>query len=210
MAYQYLNIPSTTPPNVKALVHHIESLSFSDVHSMLRLPIHNYVIHAGCNFAIAHVLMAVIGGVSTALYHSTGKVGERFTGVLVDYFPWNLEPHGSVSPKDGADAIYEVFRNPLTHDLGLDLKKKSAGLKVKFKRLKTSTRTGTDRGLTERQIELLERSQARPNTSATVTLASDKRVLLIEGLYWGLRRMIERLTADQKRMSAAEQFLVGL
>ncbi len=191
-------------------MHHIESLSFSDVHSMLRLPIHNYRLSAGCNFAIAHVLMAVIGGVSTTLYRHTGKVGERFTGVLVDYFPWDLEPSGSVSPKDGADAIYEVFRNPLTHDLGLDLKKKSTGLKVKFKRLKTSTRKGTDRGLTERQIESLERSQVRPTMSATVTLASDKKVLLIEGLYWGLRRMIERLTADQKRMSAAEQFLASL
>ncbi len=210
MSYQPLHIPTSTSPNVRGLIHHIESLSFSDVHSMLRLPIHNYRLSAGCNFAIAHVLMAVIGGVSTTLYRHTGRVGERFIGVLEDYFPWDLEPSGSVSPKDGAEAIYEVFRNPLTHDLGLDVKKKSAGLKVKYKRLKTSTPKGTDRGLTERYIEKLESSVVRPNMSATVTLASHKRVLLIEGLYWGVRRMIERLAADQRRMNTAEQFLATL
>jgi len=210
MSYQQLNIPPSTSPNVKVLIHHIENLSFSDVHSMLRLPVQTYCLLAGCNFAIAHVLMAVIGGVSTTLYRHTGKVGERFTGVLIDYFPWDLEPIGSVLPKDGADAIYEVFRNPLTHDLGLDLKKKSVGLKVKYKRLKTSTRSGKDRGLTERYIEKLEISPVRPAMSATVTLASHKKVLLIEGLYWGVRRMIERLAADQKRMSIAENFLASL
>jgi hypothetical protein len=206
MSYQPLHIPPSTSPNVRGLIHHIENRSFSDVHSMLRLPIHNYRLSAGCNFAIAHVLMAVIGGVSTTLYRHTGRAGERFIGVLEDYFPWDIEPSGIVSPKDGAEAIYEVFRNPLTHDLGLDVKKKSTGLKVKYKRLKTSTPKGTDRGLTERYIEKLEFSVVRPNMSATVTLASHKRVLLIEGLYWGVRRMIERLAADQKRMHAAEQF----
>lgn len=210
MAYQYLNIAPLTPPNVKALVRHIEALSFSDIHTMLRLPVHNYRLSAGCNFAIAHVLMAVIGGVSTTLYRQTGKVGERFMGVLVNYYPWHLEPTSSVSPKDAAGAIYEVFRNPITHDLGLDLKKKSAGLKVKIKRLKTFTRKGTDRGLAERQIEAIELSPSRPAMSATVTLASHKKVLLVEGLYWGIRRMIENLTADQKRMYAAEQFLAAL
>ncbi len=210
MSYQPLHIPPSTSPHVMGLIHHIESKSFSDIHSMLRLPIHNYRLSAGCNFAIAHVLMAVIGGVSTTLYRHTGRVGERFIGILEDYFPWDLEPSGSVSPKDGAEAIYEVFRNPLTHDLGLDIKKKSAGLKVKYKRLKTSTRKGTDRGLTERHIEKLESTVVRPNMSATVTLASHKRVLLIEGLYWGVRRMIERLAADKKRMHAAEQFLATL
>lgn len=154
--------------------------------------------------------MAVIGGVSTTLYHHTGNVGERFTGVLTDYFPWDLEPSGAVAPKDAADVIYAVFRNPITHDLGLDLKKKSPGLQVKIKRLKTSTRSGADRGLTESQIEVLEASPVRPRMSATVTVASHKKVLLIEGLYWGTRRMIERLTADSKRMNTAEKFLASL
>ncbi len=209
MSYKHLNIASSTPPNVAALVKHLEEHSFSDIHSMLRLPIHNYNLSAGCNFAIAHVLMAVIGGVSTTLYEQSGQVGTRFKGVIVDYFPWDLEPN-IVSPTDGADAIYEVFRNPLTHDLGLDVKKKSSGLKVKFKRITTVTNGGADRGLTEEMIETLEASPIRPNIQATVTLVAHKKVLLIEGMYWGVRRMIEKLTTDAKRMQAAEIFLTNL
>jgi hypothetical protein len=46
--------------------------------------------------------------------------------------------------------------------------------------------------------------------SATVTLAPHKKVLLVEGLYWGVRRMIENLTVDPKRMQVAEDFLASI
>lgn len=210
MAYRSLILPPSTPPKVRGLIHRIEVLSFSDVHSMLRLPLHNYRLGAGCNFAIAHVLMAVIAGVSSTLYRHTGRVGERFTGVLVEYFPWDLESSGSVPPKDAADIIYEVFRNPITHDLGLDLKKKSTGLQIKIKRMKTTAPKNRDRGLTERQIETLEASSSRPHMSAAVTVAAHKKVLFVEALYWGVRRMIERLAADVPRMQSAEKFLASL
>jgi len=32
------------------------------VHTMLRLPVPNYRLRAGCNFAITHVLTTAIGG----------------------------------------------------------------------------------------------------------------------------------------------------
>jgi len=50
------------------LILGVEKSSFSDVHAMLRLPLKSVALGAGCNFAIAHVLMAVIGGVSATLY----------------------------------------------------------------------------------------------------------------------------------------------
>ncbi|MCL5062845.1 MAG: hypothetical protein M0Z70_07790 [Nitrospiraceae bacterium] len=137
----------------------------------------------------------------------TGHVGARFTGVLEDYYPWYLEPSGILPKKDAAEAIYNVFRNPLTHDLGLDVKQHSKGLVVKVKRLKTSTRGGKDRGLPEKTIESLEDGTTRPKMSATVTATPQKKVLLVEGLYWGIRVMIERLTADKVRMLAADKFL---
>ncbi len=206
MAYQPLNLDPKTPQRVEDLLKHVD-LSFSDVHSMLRLPIANYGITAGCNFAITHVLMSVIGGVSTTLYKQTGHVGKRFTGVLEDYYPWNLEPSGILPKKDAAEAIYTVFRNPLTHDLGLDIKQRSKGMVVKVNRLKNATPSGKDKGLPEKTIESLERGTIRPKMSATVTTTSQKKVLLVEGLYWGIRVMIERLSADTIRMSAVDKFL---
>ena len=210
MAYQPLKLDRSTPPRVRGLIQHIEALSFSDVHNMLRLPVTNYGISAGCNFAITHVLMSVVSGVSTTLYKQSGKVGGRFVGVLEDYYPWNFEPAGILSPKDSADVIYSVFRNPLTHDLGLDIKQKSMGIVVRIVRTKTQTDSGRDRGLTEKNIESLENAQTRPGIPATVTETPQEKRLLVEGFYWGIRRMIERLSADRRRMSSAEPFLAQL
>jgi len=207
MAYQRLILDPSTPLLVKGLIRKVEIFEFSDIHSMLRLPLNNYRITAGCNRGITHALMAVIGGISTTLYKQSGNVGAKFKGVLIDYFPWDLEPQGSLAPEDAADIIYEVFRNPLTHDLGLDVKKKSQGRKVLIKRLHTKTPSGKYRGLTEVYIERLERAQGRPSPSATVTVTPTNKVLLVECLYWGIRRTIERLSADHTRMTAAERFL---
>lgn len=123
MSYKSLILDPATPPRVREIIERVEKLRFSDVHSMLRLPIGNHGLRARCNFAITDVLTAVIAGASTVLYdQKTSHVGERFKGVLEDYFPWDLEPKTSVPPPVGAAAIYHVFRNPLTHDWGLDLK----------------------------------------------------------------------------------------
>jgi hypothetical protein len=209
MTYRQLQIDPLTPQRVRGLIHHID-LSFSDVHAMLRLPIANYRITAGCNFAITHVLMSVIGGASTTLYKQTGQVGARFVGLLEDYYPWSLEPPGMPAKGDAAKTIYEVFRNPLTHDLGIDVKGKSKGFVVKTKRLKTFTSSGRDRGLTERKIAALETNGNRPNMSPTLTTTNNKSVLLVEGLYWGVRRMIESITHDHTRMAAADSFIAKL
>jgi len=206
MAYTRLQLDPHTPKRVKDLLAHVD-MSFSDVHAMMRLPIHNYGIGAGCNFAITHVLMSVIGGVSTTLYKQSGHVGTRFKEVLEGHYPWDLEPAGILPKVLGAEAIYNVFRNPLTHDLGLDVKLKSRGVVVKVKRLKTKTPGGNDRGLPEKFIESLENATIRPNMSAAVSATPQKTVLLVEGLYWGVRVMIERLTADRVRMAAADNFL---
>ena len=204
MAYQKLTLDPATPPTVRRLIEHLEGLFLRDVHCMLRLPVPNYRLTAGCNFAITQVLTAAIGGVSVTLYRHTGSKGQRFKGLLIDYYPWMLEPGNAVTPTDGAEVIYAVIRNPLTHDLGLDLEKKKKTAKVVIKRRGT---TGTH-GLPEKTIEeMLERNDRRLVMSPTVTIHQGKTVLLVEALYWGLRIMIERLTRDRARMQAADAFL---
>jgi hypothetical protein len=207
MTYRNLKIDPGAPTTVRQLVKQLESHYLSDVHSMLRLPIPNYRILAGCNFAIAQVLLATIGGVSTTLYSHSGGKGKRFKDLLVDYYPWKHEPHSTVTPSQAAEIIYSVFRNPLTHDLGLDIEKKAKTPLVKLKRRVTKNKT---RGLPEKEIEALEKTAARPNMSATVVVRPDATVLLVEALYWGVRGMIEELVADKARMKAADSFLASL
>ena len=203
MPYQPLILDPATPPAVRRLIDRLERLSFGDVHTMLRLPVPNYRLTAGCNFAITQVLTTAIGGLSTTLYRHGNYDGERFKGLLTHHYPWNLEPRQSVPPAEAARVIYEVIRNPLTHDLGLDLHGKSKGVKVKLKRIQ---RVGGKGGMPEKWVEKLERGP-RPIMSPSVTVRSDARVLLVEALYWGLRRMVEEMTHDTSLMARAEAFL---
>lgn len=205
--YRPLNVAAATPPRVRRLITSLESHYFSDVHTMLRLPVPNYRLTAGCNFAIAQVLTGAIGGISVTLYSHTGSKGQCFKGLLVNHYPWKLEPGNVVTPEDGANTIYSVVRNPLTHDLGLDLEKKRKTPKVLLKRLGTKEKT---RGLPEKTIEVLERSDRRLVMSPTVTVRSDATVVLVEALYWGVRLMVEHLTRDNTRMQAAEAFLARI
>jgi hypothetical protein len=100
-----------------------------------------------------------------------------------------MEP-GGVDAQSGSVALYNIFRNPLVHALGL----------------------GKDRvaiaksGLPEDLLETLERSVTRPKTgSADATMRvypAEKRTdLLVDGLYWGVRCMVRRLTDDQALMT---------
>lgn len=171
----------------------------------------NENIVAGQNFAIAQVLMAVISGVSTTLYDSEGEPGKLFTAVVEKCFPWHMEPKGGVPPKAAAAIIYDVFRNPLTHNAGVYFerygnKRRLVQKKyiVKVGRLLNKDKTA---GHAEDWIEKLEASRSRPRFGPTLKVAPHKKVLLVESLYWGVRHMIEQLTADQSRMQKAAQLL---
>lgn len=206
MAYKALKLSSSTPARVKSLVRSLESHYFSDVHTMLRLPLPNHELTAGCNFAIAQVLAATVSGISVTLYSQDGHKGARFKGVLRDYYPWSLEPGNFVQNDEGARVLYELIRNPLIHDLGLDLDKKRKAHKVIVKRL-ASTPGG---GLSEQFIEALE-SRSRPSPiSPTVSIQGARTVVLVEALYWGVRQMIEKLTTDPGRMKNAEALLASV
>ena len=207
MPYKRLRLDPSTPTHVRQVVTSLENHYFSDVHTMLKLPRLDRRLTAGCNFTIAQVLAAAISGLSVTVYAHSGGKGKRFQSLLVDYFPWSREPAGGVTPQWGAETIYSVFRNPLTHDLGLDLEKKAKTPQVKIKRLSSKNKTA---GLSERQIAELEDTNRRPSISAAVTVRPDATVLLVEALYWGTRCMVEALTHDRSRMANAESFLATI
>lgn len=204
MAYRSLTIDRATPPRAKALIRSLESHYLSDVHTMLRLPDRDLDLAAGCNFAVTQVLAAAVSGISVTLYSHTGDSGIRFKGLLEDHYPWSREPGNAVTPHDGANVIYSVIRNPLTHDLGLDLRNKRQGQKIVIKRLVTDNKR---KGLPEHFIEQLESPNRPGPMSPTVTVRSGKTVVLVEAFYWGVRQMVEHLTRDASRMQAAETFL---
>jgi hypothetical protein len=205
MPYIELKLQHGAPSRVKQLLRVLEDHYLRDVHTMLRLPVTDFGLSSGCNFAVTQVLTATISGVSVTLYSHSGGKGKRFMDSLVDYYPWDLEPASRLSPQECAGIIYKVFRNPLTHDLGFDLEKKAKTSKVLIKRL--SNNIG---GLSENLIEQIENTSKRFSMSSTITVQPDATILLVEALYWGMRVMLERLTADIGRMQKADSFLASI
>jgi len=158
-------------------------------------------IHFG--FAIANTLLSLVSGISALTYPRPWGPGRKFKTLLEQHYPWNSEPPSGTIGPSGARIIYETFRNPLAHALGIEEGSKV----VVFKRLYKPTGDG-HRGYHLREIEAIERSLDRPSSwSATLTEKPAKVVLLLDGFYWGCRRMIEKISADQAAMQRAEAYL---
>ena len=207
MAYIPLALEPEPGPRVGNLIRRLEDHYFRDVHAMLRLPAPAIEVTPGCNFAIAQVLASVVSGVSVTLYEHSGQKGARFKGLLVDYYPWSEEPQSPEDVPECARLIYALVRNPLTHDLGLDLETKRHTQKVVVKRLTTDQGRC---GHTEAGVEALEAKARPPRMSPTIKIQAHRVVLLVEAFYWGIRRMLLNLNADKRRISAAEAFLKSL
>ena len=189
MAYQPLQISPNTPKKVKDFIRGHMDMLFHDVHCMLRLPMPAQDLSASCNFAAATFLLDLISGISTALYTGQGRSGTDFKAVLKTYYPWDMEPPGGVDAKTGSADLYNIFRNPLVHALGLG-KDRVAIVKPT---------------LPEDLLEDLESSMKRPAmgfAEATIKVypADNRKDLLVDGLYWGVRCMVLRLTDEQKLM----------
>ena len=183
MPYHTLNIPTGTPPELESIVRdRIDSL-LRQVHAMLLLPVEGD--HPGldivCKHAVALVLFGVVSGVSAKLYEPPHSMlaGARFKRVLTDYYPWDEEPQssGTVCGEDAAKVIYDTFRNPLDHRLGID-----------------DSNPKLLRGeVTDKKLEIFEKSETRPPKWNKPTLkkgAGDRHTLNIKIFYWGVRRMI--------------------
>ena len=207
MAYIPLTLDPEPGHRVKSLIRRLEDHYFRDVHAMLRLPLPDVDITPGCNFAIAQILASVVSGVSVTLYQHHGTAGARFKGVLVDYYPWADEPKPPADNSAVARLIYSLVRNPLTHDLGLDLEAKARTERVVVKRLLTDHKRC---GHTESGIEALEAKERPGGLSPTIKREGGRFVLLVEAFYWGIRKMLLNLNADTKRMGVAEAFLESL
>ena len=192
MAYQPFQLPPNTPEQVSRFIGERLEPHLIDVHTMLRLPIGtDDGLRGGCNFSAAQILFAVIGGVSATLYEpkdpgDRDESGKLFKQVLDMHFPWDSEPNGAITGMAAASILYDLYRNPLVHGLGL--KPDHRGLKLKVAK----------GPLSETEIEELEQSLVRPPSwGPTLREEGAKKVLLVKGLYWGVRQMVCKLVAEK-------------
>lgn len=67
MAYKSLVLDNSTPPFARKIILRVEERQFSFVHAMFGIRPKDDNLTVGYNFAIAQVLMSVIGGISATL-----------------------------------------------------------------------------------------------------------------------------------------------
>ena len=206
MSYQPLTLDEKTPTVVERFVRQHLEMQFHDIHCMLRLPLPELDIKAGCNFAVANSLLSLVSGLSAFLTENidtSGNSGSKFKEVLQNYYPWDLQPPVNSTKERSVDHLYEYFRNPLAHSLGL--RSKGNFLIVIAKG-----------NLSEQEIEKLEQS-ATPHAQAIeytpITLNNEQIeqiTLYVEYFYWGVREMLKRLSMDAVQMQKTEQGLKSL
>lgn len=105
---------------VKSSLHLSVRPHLQDVRAMLRLPLPDVGITAGCNFAAVHVLLNVLSGLSRLMGTSPKRSDAAFRTFVARWYPWRLEPsRSSLRQKRGTEALYDSFRTGFAHDLGL-------------------------------------------------------------------------------------------
>lgn len=195
-------------PSVCSLLERHVSMQLGDVRDMLRTPLPDAGITHGCNFAACSVLCSLVSGISVSIFQPrqptvTVKRGKRkgkkewvgsgraFKCLLEDLFPWPSSQ--SAQSTVLAAEIYDYFRNPLAHALGVQ--EKVAG-RIVIERMDP---------LTDQQLTELDQLATRPWwLSSTLTVAGNDRHLLVEGFYRDFLVMMQSLARDSTQMSAAE------
>ncbi len=192
------------PKSIRDFVSKHIDMQFADVHTMLRLPLNGDGLEAGCNFACVSSLCGLIAGASTIFYSQSGSNAERFKGVLNDFYPWRLQPNGGATQSESVAAIYSDYRNPLAHAWAVSTKEVG---KHPTKRVimdgSAKVLGVVKQALTERAVAALEAPTGRaPSwlTPVVVRNAAGGFDLYPHSLYWGTRRMVEKLTRDRARM----------
>jgi hypothetical protein len=203
------------PPSIRDFVREHLDMQFADVHAMLRLPITpDQGLDAGCNFAAVSTLCGLIAGASTVFYRQDGSNRQRFLGVLHEYYPWGQLPTGGVSQETTVTALWDDYRNPLAHAWAVSTKEvgpkgnRRVIIDVNAKLLGV-----VKKSLTEEAIEVLEEPGGQPPSWLTPVVAQNARGGLDvypHSLYWGARRLVEKLLADPERMDRTVAFFATM
>jgi hypothetical protein len=164
---------------------------------MLFQDVRGIIVQRGFNFACANLLCDLLSGISVTVYQpASTKIGAggAFKSLLLSpFFPW--EPGDSYKDKkEMAGALYGLFRNPLSHAIGVD---EEPGLRITIGKL--------PKPLSKRELAQMEKSPTRPASIKPALAGSNKQwALSVEGLHYAVFRLFWNLAQDTAQMNAAE------
>jgi hypothetical protein len=209
-------LPSQYPelavrPALRGMLRRQVDMQFADLGVLLQLPREDAGLHAGMNLTATILLCNMVSGASVLFYETSLDAvrgrrsdanprgsGQRFREVL-EFLPW--EQPEVVPRRVAADALYKYARNPLAHSPGVG---KAPGLLPGLR--------GRNVMLAKRPLpadavaQVLRGEERRPPwfDMPIVSADQDGYVIFVEGLAWGVCRMIRSLFADVHQVERAE------
>jgi hypothetical protein len=185
-----------------------------DVRAMLRLPLPEAGITAGCNFAAVHVLLNVLSGLSRLMESGPINSGKAFKTFAEKRYPWKLEPLASTyRRKRGTAVLYDYFRNGFSHDLGLLLESEGPDAKghvrARFSTASMSLGVMKTASLPPRTLVELDEVERRPPWLGPTVFREQSGTLFVDAvaLYWGVRRLIFDHTSKPRLIRSFEKML---
>ena len=210
--YTPLSLHPETPPNLRQAINNSLELLLRDVRALLQLPKPERGFHAGGNYLAIIGLCSVIAASSRFLYPRKFGDGKAFKKLLSDRFPWDFEPSVGLRGEEAAEVLYKVFRNSLVHSAGLAIEQRGQGGNKTYviKPPTLQPKVKKYNGLSDKTLRGYESSLERPGFSATLIRRESEQVMvvLVEGLYWGVRRMITDLVDDPEIRTASNTMLI--
>lgn len=199
---------------VRSSLHLAVRPHLQDVRAMLRLPLPDAGITAGCNFAAVHVLLNVLSGLSRLMGPSRKRSDDAFRTFVARWYPWRLEPHGSAfRQKRGTQALYDSFRTGFAHDLGLLLETDAVDHRgrVRSKFRISGTRLGVTKlpSLSATVLNELDEVTVRLIWLGPTVIAEADGGLLVDAvaLYWGVRRLLFDHTSSKRAVCSLNKMI---
>jgi hypothetical protein len=187
MPYHPLQLGDHVPGELRQFIANTHEPYLSQVHLLLSSALPGTDDAPGNQFQLsaAVMLLCVIAETASTLSLIEKRSGERFVLTMERFYPWDLDPPQGLVPVGAAHVLYKVFRNPLVHTSTAPPRRQRV---VKIGSVFPNPK----------RIEEIETMIERPGQSSVVR-EGHKHVLWVDTLYWGVREMIRRTTADQQR-----------
>ncbi|OHA89086.1 MAG: hypothetical protein A2741_01670 [Candidatus Zambryskibacteria bacterium RIFCSPHIGHO2_01_FULL_43_27] len=171
---------------------------------MLQLPKPEVGLNASCHISAANSLLALVSGLAAlreSNFDTTGVARTKFIKVMLDYYPWSQQPPYGTTKEVAAEDLYDNFRNPLSHALGLRTR---GNFVINIGRVGVPS---------SQYLERISNSDTSPGIALTYRDVEFKgegikeKTLDVVNFYWGVRQMVSELTSDSQEVTKIENAL---
>jgi|GEM_PF-2643282 len=186
MSYIQIELPDSLPINIIAVVREVIDPLFEEFHFLLTVRRPDQGPKGSFQRMQAIVLVALADG-AAQFFWPVPKLnqGDRFKAFLKQYYPWDADKPEGLTQDDAVNFLWNDVRCAMLHRYGV---RHGADRLLKF---------GNMFGLSENEVEEVERAQERPHSEPFLQRNEERTVLWIENFYWGLRQAIQRVINEK-------------